>query len=104
MYFNPDDPYHRYDIMDVFGKLTALKIYGLLMQGTYGNTKAEAPSYFSLLARLQWNSWDNQRGKSRNEAQKEWIGIATKYFTDINNHLVVHPGKKIVDRAYADCV
>merc|ERR1711981_820971 len=60
-YFNPDSPTCKVDPSEL-GKIEALKWYGIIMQGSYGDNKSEAPSWFDLVDRLKWNSYESVKG------------------------------------------
>jgi acyl-CoA-binding protein len=62
--FNPDDATCLVKPSDL-SKSDALYWYGIIMQGSYGDNKSVAPSWFSLVDRLKWNSYENQKGTDK---------------------------------------
>jgi len=61
-YFNPESPTMKMNGKEEFSTSEALKWYGIIMQGLYGDNNTEAPSWFSLVERMKWNAWDKVRG------------------------------------------
>ena len=60
-----------------------LMLYGLYKQATEGDVSGEAPGGFDFKAAAKYNSWAKQKGKSKEEAMKEYIafsnGLLEKY-------------------------
>ncbi|GAB2631055.1 acyl-CoA-binding protein [Belliella aquatica] len=60
-----------------------LKLYGLYKQATEGDNKGETPGGFDFVAAAKHNAWLNNIGKSKEEAQQQYISfvnsISTKY-------------------------
>lgn len=52
-----------------------LQLYGLYKQATQGNITSEGPSGFDFKAMAKHDAWSAQRGKSPEEAKKEYIRI-----------------------------
>lgn len=60
-----------------------LKLYGLYKQATEGDNKGETPGGFDFVAAAKHNAWLNNIGKSKDDAQEQYISfvnsISTKY-------------------------
>ena len=60
-----------------------LKIYGLYKQATEGDNTTERPGGFDFVAAAKYNAWMNLKGKSKEDATKEYIelinNISSKY-------------------------
>lgn len=60
-----------------------LKLYGLYKQATEGDNKVETPGGFDFVAAAKHNAWLNNIGKSKDEAQEQYISfvnsISSKY-------------------------
>jgi|APSaa5957512535_1039671.scaffolds.fasta_scaffold161820_2 diazepam-binding inhibitor (GABA receptor modulator, acyl-CoA-binding protein) len=54
---------------------TLLKLYGLYKQGTIGLNTNPQPERISLRALAKWNSWNNEKNKSKITAMKEYIDL-----------------------------
>lgn len=50
-----------------------LKLYGLYKQSLYGNNKTEKPDFFNFKEISKWNAWNDESGKGRSNAKKEYI-------------------------------
>lgn len=60
-----------------------LKLYGLYKQATEGDNESERPGGFDFKAAAKYNAWLNVKGKSKEEAENQYIKLvnelATKY-------------------------
>lgn len=60
-----------------------LNLYGLYKQATEGDNETERPGGFDFKAAAKYNAWKNQKGKSMEEAEMEYIelvaDLAKKY-------------------------
>lgn len=60
-----------------------LLIYGLFKQGTVGDVNTDKPGIFSPTERAKWDAWNSQKGKSKEQAQNEYVeaarGLLNKY-------------------------
>lgn len=56
-----------------------LKIYGLYKQATVGDVNIEQPGMFKLKEKKKWEAWNDQKGKSKEQARKEYIETAKMY-------------------------
>lgn len=62
-----------------------LKLYGLYKQAKEGDaTYATQPYLFQVRQRYKWNAWNEERGKNQEEAQKEYISLATQVLHVVN--------------------
>jgi acyl-CoA-binding protein len=50
-----------------------LKLYGLFKQATEGDNNAPRPGGFDFKAMAKFDSWANHKGKTRDEAMKDYI-------------------------------
>ena len=51
-----------------------LQIYGLFKQGTVGDVNVRRPSgLLSFKAKAKWDAWNEKKGKSLEDAKKEYI-------------------------------
>mmetsp|Transcript_67615 Transcript_67615/g.148292 ORF Transcript_67615/g.148292 Transcript_67615/m.148292 type:complete len:108 (+) Transcript_67615:76-399(+) len=50
-----------------------LKIYGLYKQGTLGDVTGSQPWAVQVVARAKWDAWNALKGKSKEDAMKEYI-------------------------------
>ncbi len=57
-------------------------IYGLYKQATVGDINIEQPSFYQLTEKGKWNAWNDQKGKSKDQAKHEYVTLALKYFPD----------------------
>jgi diazepam-binding inhibitor (GABA receptor modulator, acyl-CoA-binding protein) len=60
-----------------------LKIYSLYKQATEGDNNEERPGGFDFVAAAKYNAWLALKGKSKEDASKEYIdlvnNLSTKY-------------------------
>ncbi len=52
-----------------------LKLYGLYKQSLFGNNNTNQPSFFDFKSKSKWNSWNEQAGKGKSRAKKEYIDL-----------------------------
>ena len=52
-----------------------LKIYALYKQATEGDVNGERPGGFDFKAVAKFNAWEALKGKSQNEAKREYIEL-----------------------------
>ncbi len=55
-----------------------LKLYALFKQGEEGDVQGEKPGGFDFKAIAKYNSWEELKGKSEEEAMKEYIALVDK--------------------------
>ena len=53
-----------------------LQIYGLYKQGTVGDNNTAQPGMLDFKGKGKWNAWNGLKGKSKEEAQAEYIAVA----------------------------
>ena len=52
-----------------------LKMYSLFKQATEGDVTGERPGGFDFKAIAKYNAWEEQKGKSSDEAMQEYIQL-----------------------------
>ena len=52
-----------------------LKIYALYKQATEGDVNGERPGGFDFKAAAKFNAWEALKGKSQDEARREYIEL-----------------------------
>jgi acyl-CoA-binding protein len=58
---------------------TLLQLYSLYKQATEGDNTAEPPANpFDFVSRAKYDSWMNAKGKSTDDAMKEYISLINK--------------------------
>ncbi|GAB4834828.1 Acyl-CoA-binding domain-containing protein 2 [Ancistrocladus abbreviatus] len=50
-----------------------LILYGLYKQATVGNVNTSRPGMFDMKGRAQWDAWNANEGKSKEESMKDYI-------------------------------
>lgn len=50
-----------------------LTLYGLFKQGTSGDVEGDRPGILSMEARAKYDAWAKNKGKSKEDAQREYI-------------------------------
>ena len=55
-----------------------LQLYGLFKQATDGDVTGERPGGFDFKAIAKYDSWADLKGKSKDEAKKEYIDLVEK--------------------------
>ncbi|XP_028894999.1 acyl-CoA-binding protein homolog [Zeugodacus cucurbitae] len=56
-----------------------LEFYGLFKQSTVGDVNVERPGALDLKGKAKWDSWNQHKGLSKEEAQKAYIATYEKY-------------------------
>lgn len=58
---------------------TLLQLYSLYKQSTEGDINVDPPSNpFDFVSRAKFEAWENLKGKSSEEAKKEYIALIDK--------------------------
>ena len=57
------------------GNDTLLKLYGLYKQATEGDVTGERPGGFDFRGAANYDAWQTQQGKSREQAQQDYIDL-----------------------------
>ncbi len=55
-----------------------LKLYALFKQGEEGDVQGEKPGGFDFKAIAKYNAWEELKGKTKEEAMKEYIALVDK--------------------------
>ncbi|CAG89732.1 DEHA2F22638p [Debaryomyces hansenii CBS767] len=53
-----------------------LDLYGLYKQATVGDNDTAEPSVFNLKGKYKWKAWDQLKGTSQEDAEKQYIKFA----------------------------
>lgn len=59
-----------------------LNLYSLFKQATQGDNTTSQPWAVQFEARAKWNAWTAHKGKSREQAQHEYVQLALRYFPE----------------------
>ena len=58
---------------------TLLQLYSLYKQGSEGDVNIEAPANpFDFVAKAKYEAWAGLKGKSKDDAMKEYVDLVTK--------------------------
>ncbi len=58
---------------------TLLQLYSLYKQGTEGDVNTDPPSnLFDFVAKAKYEAWQKLKGKSKEDAQQEYVSLVTK--------------------------
>jgi diazepam-binding inhibitor (GABA receptor modulating acyl-CoA-binding protein) len=57
---------------------TLLKLYSLYKQAIEGDVNVEPPGAFDFVAKAKYEAWTSLKGKSKDEAKKEYIELINK--------------------------
>ena len=52
-----------------------LELYALYKQATVGDNDKEKLGIFNMKDRYKWEAWENLKGKSQEDAEKEYIAL-----------------------------
>ncbi|XP_067612793.1 acyl-CoA-binding protein homolog [Eurosta solidaginis] len=55
-----------------------LQLYALYKQATVGDNNTPKPGMLDLKAKAKWEFWNKQKGKSQDDARKEYIEFVEK--------------------------
>ena len=50
-----------------------LQLYGLYKQATIGDINTERPSFWNLVGKAKWDSWESYKGLSNKSAENKYI-------------------------------
>ena len=78
-------------------------IYGLAQQAHYGDVQGEQPNAVNVEAYLMWGWWNDQRGKSKEQAIREWLEY-TLPIIQREGMTIEHPDESLVQKKYKQCV
>ena len=59
-----------------------LQLYGLYKQGTEGDVSGDRPGGFDFKAIAKYDAWTEQKGKTKDQAMKEYISLVEKLQQD----------------------
>ena len=59
-----------------------LKFYGLYKQATEGDVTGSQPWAVQMEARAKWDAWNANKGKSKEDSEKEYVDLLTKVVTE----------------------
>ena len=57
---------------------TLLQLYSLYKQATEGDVNGDAPNMFDFVAKAKYEAWSSLQGKSKEDAQQEYIDLVQK--------------------------
>ncbi|MCF1713082.1 acyl-CoA-binding protein [Flavihumibacter sp. RY-1] len=57
---------------------TLLQLYSLYKQATEGDVNGDAPNMFDFVAKAKYEAWSSLQGKSKEDAQREYIELVRK--------------------------
>lgn len=57
---------------------TLLQLYSLYKQATEGDAHDKAPNPFDFVAKAKYEAWVQLRGKTKDEAMKEYVNLMDK--------------------------
>ncbi|KAI8126011.1 putative acyl-CoA-binding protein [Lucilia cuprina] len=55
-----------------------LELYALFKQATVGDNNTSKPGLLDLKGKAKWESWNKQKGKSQEDAKKEYVAFVEK--------------------------
>ena len=67
---------------DPFSNEEKLKIYSLYKQATVGDCNIDKPGMFNPTGRAKWNAWNDLKGKSSEDAKKDYVDFVKKYLPE----------------------
>jgi len=54
---------------------TLLKLYALFKQASTGDVEGKRPGFTDMVGRAKWDSWNEIKGTSKDEAMKQYIAL-----------------------------
>lgn len=61
-----------------------LKLYGLYKQATVGDNNTDKPGLFDLKGKYKWQAWEDLKGTSQEDAEKQYIEFASELIANDN--------------------
>ena len=55
--------------------MTLLKLYALYKQASAGDVDGKRPGFTDMVARAKWDAWNEEKGKSADEARQEYVDL-----------------------------
>ena len=62
-------------VMEQLSQDKQAQVYGLFKQASNGDNTAAEPSAVNALAKGKWDAWTAQKGKSKEDAEKEYCEL-----------------------------
>jgi acyl-CoA-binding protein len=62
-----------------------LKLYSLYKQATEGDVSGERPGGFDFKGAAKYDAWTEQKGKNKEDAEKEYIQLVDKLHQEENS-------------------
>ncbi|QPG72940.1 Acyl-CoA-binding protein 2 [Brettanomyces nanus] len=62
-----------------------LQLYGLYKQATVGDNGTTKPGLFDFKGKYKWESWDELKGMSQEEAEKKYIELVDNLLAKYDN-------------------
>ena len=103
LYFKKGSPNQAIDVPNLEDKDVALKIYGLTQQAQFGDNDTEKPSMFDVKASYKWSAWDDEKGRTQDQARQEFIELAQQMLNEREVDFT-DPKKDEGDAEYQKCV
>jgi diazepam-binding inhibitor (GABA receptor modulating acyl-CoA-binding protein) len=54
---------------------TLLQIYALYKQASAGDVDGKRPGFTDMVGRAKWDAWNEQKGKSSDDAMQEYVDL-----------------------------
>lgn len=64
-----------------------LQLYGLYKQATVGDNTSSTPWPWDVRGKSKWEAWNEQRGKVKETAQKDYVDLVEDLKTRYVNHV-----------------
>lgn len=61
-----------------------LKLYGLYKQATVGDNDTAKPGIFDLKGKYKWQAWEDLKGTSQEDAEKQYIQLVDELLAKYN--------------------
>lgn len=61
-----------------------LKLYGLFKQATVGDNETTKPGLMDFKGKYKWQAWEDLKGLSQEEAEQQYIELATELIGKYN--------------------
>ena len=61
-----------------------LQLYGLYKQATSGENETPVPLAINFITKQKWLAWNKQKGKSSEDAEKEYIALVDQLSVKYN--------------------
>ncbi|WFD37805.1 acyl-CoA-binding protein (ACBP)/diazepam binding inhibitor (DBI)/endozepine (EP) [Malassezia japonica] len=64
-----------------------LKVYSLYKQATEGDINTQRPGLLDQTGRYKWDAWNSVKGKSSEDAKKEYVQLFFELFEPVKDDL-----------------